>query len=104
MIPANVGTKNSMRIFISTPAELGLAMRAVRQSSKIRIDDLAAMTGVSKQFTSEVEHGKPTVQLGLVLKLLEELGMPLTVDIPESKMPAFKNLQAKGLRPLRPRR
>jgi len=32
---------------------------------------------VSKQFASDVEHGNPTVQLGLVLKMLAELGVPL---------------------------
>lgn len=71
-----------MRIPIRSPADLGLAIRAVRRSSHVRIDDLAATAGVSKQFTSDVEHGKPTMQFGLVLKLLAELGVPLEVDIP----------------------
>lgn len=73
----------------------------MRQSSGVRIDDLAAITGVSKQFASDVEHGKPTVQLGLVLRLLEELGMPMTVDIPDARKPALDRLKAKGLRPLK---
>lgn len=38
----------------------GLAMRAVRPSSHVRIDDLSATAGVSKQFISDVEHCKPT--------------------------------------------
>jgi transcriptional regulator with XRE-family HTH domain len=69
---------------VPSPAELGLLIRAVRRASGVRIDDLAATAGTSKQFVQDVEHGKPTVQLGLVLKLLAELGMPLTIDIPEA--------------------
>jgi transcriptional regulator with XRE-family HTH domain len=71
-----------MRITIQSPAELGQVIRSVRRQSKVRLDDLAATAGVSKQFTSDVEHGKPTVQLGLVLKLLAELGVSFELDIP----------------------
>jgi transcriptional regulator with XRE-family HTH domain len=73
-----------MQMPIPSPAELGLLIRSVRRASGVRIDDLAATAGLSKQFVQDVEHGKPTVQLGLVLKLLAELGMPLTTDIPQA--------------------
>src|SRR5215470_14105347 len=72
-----------MRISIKSVVDLGLAVRAVRRHSRVRIDDLAATAGVSKQFTQDVEHGKPTVQFGRVLKVLAELGIPLALDIPE---------------------
>lgn len=84
----------TMRIPIRSPADLGLAIRAVRRSSHVRIDDLAATAGVSKQFTSDVEHGKPTMQFGLVLKLLAELGLPLEVDIPEEAARALATLRS----------
>ena len=83
-----------MRIPIRSPADLGLAIRAVRRSSRVRIDDLAATAGVSKQFTSDVEHGKPTMQFGLVLKLLAELGVPLELDIPEEAARALATLRS----------
>jgi transcriptional regulator with XRE-family HTH domain len=73
-----------MQMSIPSPAELGLLIRSVRRASGVRLDDLAATAGLSKQFVQDVEHGKPTVQLGLVLKLLAELGMPLTIDIPKA--------------------
>jgi transcriptional regulator with XRE-family HTH domain len=60
-----------------------LAIRAVRRRSRVRIDDLAATAGVSKQFTQDVEHGKPSVQFGRVLKVLAELGISLELDIPD---------------------
>jgi transcriptional regulator with XRE-family HTH domain len=83
-----------MRIPIRSPADLGLAIRAVRRSSHVRIDDLAATAGVSKQFTSDVEHGKPTMQFGLVLKLLAELGVRLEVDIPGEAARALATLRS----------
>jgi predicted transcriptional regulator len=85
-----------MKINVSSVADLGLVVRAVRRTSKIRIDDFSAIAGVSKQFTSDVERGKPTVQLGLVLKLLEELGVPLTLDIPEQVIQELDSLRKKA--------
>jgi transcriptional regulator with XRE-family HTH domain len=73
-----------VQMLIPSPAELGLLIRSVRRASGVRLDDLAATAGLSKQFVQDVEYGKPTVQLGLVLKLLAELGMPLSVDIPQA--------------------
>ena len=82
-----------MQMPIASPTELGLLIRAVRRAARVRIDDLAATAGLSKQFVQDVEHGKSTVQLGLVLKLLAELGMPLTADIPKAagqELPAVR--------------
>ena len=93
-----------MQITIHSVSDLGLALRAVRHSSKVRLDDLAGMAGVSKQFASEVEHGKPTVQLGLVLKLLSELGVPLMLDVPKEAELELVTLRLKGgLKPLKKR-
>ena len=72
-IPASTGFL--MQLSVRTVADLGLALRATRRSGKVRLDDLAQIAGVSKQFVSDVEYGKQTVQLGLVLKLLLEMGV-----------------------------
>jgi transcriptional regulator with XRE-family HTH domain len=93
-----------MHIPIASVADLGLVIRAVRQSSHVRLDDLAATVSLSKQFAQDVEYGKPTVQLGLVLRLLEELGIPLVLDIPESACGKLHELKRKGLRPLKSRK
>jgi transcriptional regulator with XRE-family HTH domain len=90
-----------MQMPITSPTELGLLIRSVRRASEVRIDDLAATAGLSKQFVQDVEHGKATVQLGLVLKLLAELGMPLSVDIPEAaghELPAVRQRADAKLR------
>ncbi|MFL6604022.1 MAG: transcriptional regulator [Steroidobacteraceae bacterium] len=88
-----------MRIPIQSVSDLGLAVRAVRRQSRVRIDDLAATAGVSKQFTQDVEHGKATVQFGRVLKVLAELGIPLELDIPEEAAGALATLRADTLVP-----
>lgn len=85
-----------MRVQIKSSSELGEIIRSVRKASGIRIDDAAAMTGVSKQFASDVEHGKPTVEFGRVLLLLAELGIELHADIPGEAMKELEHLRARG--------
>ncbi|HKT72279.1 MAG TPA: hypothetical protein VJQ47_05270 [Steroidobacteraceae bacterium] len=50
---------------------------------------------MSKQFTQDVEHGKPTVQFGRVLKLLAELGIPLELNIPDEAARALATLRTE---------
>ncbi len=90
-----------MKHAIQSAEELGRVIRAVRKSSQVRQDDLAAVVGVSRQFTVDVEKGKPTVQLGRVLRLLQELGIELSVDIP---LAASNELEQLALRRAEARR
>lgn len=94
----------TMLIPITTVAELGMLLRATRKSQGVRLDDAAGSAGVGPVFAGEVERGKETVQLGLVLKLLEEVGLQLKVDVSEDALPMLQRLQEKGVRPLPPRR
>ena len=71
-------------------------LRAARRASQVRLDDLAALAGVSKQFVSDAEHGKPTLQMGLVFKLLVQIGAHLQLDLPESAVQELRRLQAQG--------
>lgn len=85
-----------MQVTINSVSELGEVIRSVRKTSKVRIDDAASMTGVSKQFASDVEHGKPTVELGRVLLLLQALGIELRADIPTEAMKTLLDLRQAG--------
>jgi predicted transcriptional regulator len=67
---------------IQSPAELGAVLRAVRKASRVRIDDLALLAHLSKQFVQDVEHGKPTAQIGKALALLQSVGIRLRVEVP----------------------
>ena len=84
-----------MKHTIHSTEELGMLIRAVRKSAQVRQDDLAGTAQVSRQFTVDVEKGKPTVQFGLVLKLLAELGISLTADIPDHASNKLAELKAK---------
>lgn len=84
-----------MKKTIGSPEDLGLLIRAVRKSSRVRQDDLSAMAGVSRQFAIDVERGKPTAQFGRVLLLLQELGITLTADIPDEAAEVLDKLRGK---------
>lgn len=85
-----------MKQTIRSTEELGKVLRAVRKSTRVRQDDLAALVGVSKQFTVDVEAGKPTVQFGRVLRLLDEVGIVLSVDLTPEAMKEFKALSDRA--------
>ena len=86
-----------MKHIIHSSEDLGFALRAVRKSAKVRLDDLSQTARVSKQTTANLEKGKPTVQLGKVLQLLKEVGLTLSVDLPESALPALRRVQRQAL-------
>jgi y4mF family transcriptional regulator len=73
-----------MDTVIKTPADIGRLVRNERKRQRLRQTELAAMIGASHVFLGDVEKGKPTVQLGRVLKLLDELGVSLRADLPDN--------------------
>lgn len=84
-----------MKHSILSTEDLGLVIRAVRKSAQVRQDDLAGAVGVSRRFTADVERGKPTVQFGRVLRLLEELGITISLDITDDAARVLSTLKSK---------
>ncbi|MFY8016714.1 MAG: helix-turn-helix domain-containing protein, partial [Inhella sp.] len=64
-----------MNIPLTSVLDAGIAIRTLRKRAGIRIDDFAQTAGVSKQFMTDLENGKATVQMGKVLQLLQRLGI-----------------------------
>lgn len=58
---------------------LGKAIRARRTESKLRLEDAAALCGVSKQTLTNVERGEGTSQMNLVLQICSGLGIKLRI-------------------------
>lgn len=85
-----------MKIQINTMAELGEVIRATRKANKIRLDDIAGMAGVGPVFVGDVEYGKETAQIGRVIQLMSELGLKITVDVPESTGPYLEKIRNKN--------
>ena len=67
---------------IHSTVELGALARQLRKRQGIRQDDMAAIIDASHVFLRDVELGKGTVQLGKVLRLLDELGVRLHLEVP----------------------
>lgn len=64
---------------VTTPKDLGAIVRAVRHEAGIDQVKAAGLAGVGTRFLGDIERGKPTVRLGLVLQVLERLGLQVTV-------------------------
>jgi HTH-type transcriptional regulator/antitoxin HipB len=70
-----------------TPADLGAVIRDRRKQLKHNQATLADEIGVSRQWLIELEHGHPRAELGLVLRVLDALGINLDADIAQAKTP-----------------
>ena len=70
-----------------TPTDVGTIVRTTRKDQGLRQDELAGAAGVGLRFIVDLEAGKPTVQLGKVLQVLQALGCTLDVRPPASAAP-----------------
>lgn len=60
-------------------AVLGKLVSETRKHQNLRQKDLADLANVSPGFLSDFENGKPTVELGKGLRVLEALGLEVEV-------------------------
>jgi len=72
-----------VKVKIDSPATLGLLVRASRKAMSLRQDDAAGSIGVSENFLGKVERGAESVQWGKLFQVLRELGLELSVEVPE---------------------
>ncbi len=63
----------------ATAANIGAAIRKKRKEDGLTLADAAALCGVGYRFLSDLENGKPTVQMGKVIRVLTALGLDLYV-------------------------
>jgi HTH-type transcriptional regulator / antitoxin HipB len=57
--------------------QIGAAIREKRRAIGMKQAELAALSGVGPRFLSELENGKPTAEIGRVLRVLQRLGLDL---------------------------
>jgi len=73
-------------ITISDSNDLGNAIRYARKRHSLTQPELALATGVGTRFIVDLEAGKPTVQLALVLRVIDSLGGQVALSgLPEQK-------------------
>ena len=60
---------------IGSTRDLGLYVRENRRAAGLNQTDLAGRAAVSRRWLSDLESGKSTAEVGLVLRLVAALGM-----------------------------
>ena len=63
---------------VTTVADLGTLIRKVRSERALSQQSLADLAGVGRRFLSELENGKETSEIGLVLRVTSALGIDIT--------------------------
>lgn len=64
---------------VRTAEELGEALRRARREQGLTQQEFADFTLVGVRFVSELERGKETAELGLVLKALQNAGYDIVL-------------------------
>jgi len=67
-------------MLLRTPIDIGSAIRDRRRRLGLGQNELAARIGVSRKWIIDVEKGKPRVEMGLLLRALDALGLRLSLD------------------------
>ncbi len=62
-----------------TALDLGSLARAHRKEKHLTLSTLSGLSNLSIRFLSEFERGKPTAEIGKVLKALKILGLEVVV-------------------------
>ena len=66
---------------VKTTNDIGSLIRDRRSQLAWSQEDLASRVGVSRLWIVQLEKGKPTAQIGLVLRTLKELGLTLDASV-----------------------
>jgi len=66
-------------LHITTASAVGPVIRARRRAQSLRIDDAAALSGVSVDLLSRLETGKGSVRLDKFLAVVDSLGLALVL-------------------------
>jgi len=71
-------------VLVNSINDIAAAIRGRRLKLGLSQEQLASRAGVSRQWVNELERGKPTAELGLVLGLLDALELNLELGARES--------------------
>jgi y4mF family transcriptional regulator len=73
-------------------ADFAAAIRGTRLDRGLSQADLARHSGVSRKWISEFETGKSTVELSLVMRVLEALDLDISLSISHRPAPRESDL------------
>ena len=66
-----------MKTLIKSTADIGAAIRHKRKKDGLKLADVAGLCNVGYRFLSDIENGKPTARLGMVLQVINTLGLEI---------------------------
>ncbi len=73
-----------MQVRIINASDIGKSIRAARKAQGMTQKELAGFFGAfSREFLSDLENGKATVELGKTLAVLSALGLRVTLSYDE---------------------
>jgi y4mF family transcriptional regulator len=75
---------------------LGAAIRNTRKKLKLSQTEVADLAGVSLNYISQLETGKPKAQLDKLLDVLDVLGLELSLAVGKSKLSISKDIISDG--------
>ena len=75
---------------VTSLAALGRIVRAQRRASGLRIDDAAALCGVSVDLLSRLENGRSGISTDRLMKVLDALGLAMLV-IDKAELPRLRS-------------
>ena len=75
---------------ILRPDDIGALIKSRRLELGLDQQALAARLGANRRWIWSVERGKPTVQLDLVLRVINELGIHLSASLEPEQLPTTK--------------
>jgi HTH-type transcriptional regulator/antitoxin HipB len=67
-----------------TPDGIGKMVRTSRKRLGLTQEELALAAGTGPRFVVDLEHGKPTCELGKTLLILNNLGIRMSLQMPLS--------------------
>ncbi len=75
-----IGNIDHEPVRIHSTEDLGTVLRSRRKKQKMTQPDLAALAGTGVRYIVDLEKGKPTARIGPALKLIEWLGLEITIQ------------------------
>jgi len=75
-----IGNIDNEPVRIHSTEDLGTVLRSRRKKQKMTQPDLAALAGTGVRYIVDLEKGKPTARIGPALKLIEWLGLEITIQ------------------------
>lgn len=80
-------------MLIRRPEDLGALVRHYRKAHGLSQAQLATRLQTTQKWISHIENGKPSAQIGLVLRALNEIGAEIAVTIADKAAKSPEEIQ-----------